>query len=731
MDLVYLFRVILKRKWIIIGSAILAAIIAWFLTRNEAKSYRSSARISTGFAVPDEIKVNETNFNMFDAEVRFNNAINTWTSPSVISLLSYELILHDMNSQTPFRRVNPAIKQSPFYKSINSDQARKVFTDKLETMSVLTSYKPEEKDLLEFLNMYSYGFKSLINYFQIYQVPRTDYIQIDCTTENPELSAFIVNNLYKQFIRYYRSIRSSKSQESIDTLQSIMEKKKQDWEEKNKLLRGEGSVNATTENASKLDLIAEFEKALNDEKNKQTDDYYTLRKINQKLGNLGVDIKSPDPGNSNNNEELILARNAMNAAYVDYLKSNADKALLSKYNQLKSEYEAKYSKSNPAIESVPNNKNELLEKKNDVQIDIEASAEKAKALESKINALKANVSSTSSKGANIETLMEEMKLTEKDYFDAKQKYNNALDMGSSAANNFRQLQIAQPAIEPEPSKRKVIVGMAGVVTFLSAILIIVLLTYLDSSIKTPTIFSKTVNLKLISMVNFMNLKNHKLKDIITGPPNEKDQEEHKRNNVFRESIRKLRYEIETTGKKIFLFTSTKKGQGKTTLIQALSYSMSLSKKRILIIDTNFCNNDLTVQLNADPVLEKITTDNGKSFVDKIKFFYKDIGVGSVFVIGSEGGDYTPSEILPRENLLKHLDLLASEFDYIFLEGPPLNDFSDSKELVRYVDGVVAIFSANHIVKQIDKESIAFFKELNGKFCGSVLNMIDLENVNVI
>jgi hypothetical protein len=48
-----------------------------------------------------------------------------------------------------------------------------------------------------------------------------------------------------------------------------------------------------------------------------------------------------------------------------------------------------------------------------------------------------------------------------------------------------------------------------------------------------------------------------------------------------------------------------------------------------------------------------------------------------------------------------------------------------------VEGVVAVFAATDIIKQIDKESAKFFKDLNGKFCGSVLNMIDLENVNVI
>ena len=726
----------MKRKWIIFGAAFLSSVVAWILTRNEPKSYFSSTRISTGFAVPDEIRVNESNYNLFDAEIKFNNAINTWTSPSVISLLSYELILHDMLSPTPFRRLTVAQRQSEFYKGIDPVQARKVFENKLETMSVLTSYKPDEKMLLEYLNLYGYSYKYLIQNFTIAQVPRTDYIEVNCKTENPELSAFVVNKLFEQFIRYYRNIRSTKSQESIDTLQSIMEKKKQEYEDKNKLVTGAGLGDIAAANSSKLDLISEFEKSLNVEMDKQTDYSYQLRRVDQKLQNLGVPVTKNSPGQNggqNNNEELIQARKAMNDAYADYLRTN-DKALLNKYNQLKTEYYSKYANSTTTTDRTPDGRNDLLEKKNDIEVNMEAGNAKIKDLESKIGSLKASVNSTSSKNANVESLLQEAKLAEKDYFDAKQRYTSALDIGSSSVNNFRQLQIAQPAIEPEPSKRMIIVGMAGAVTLLSVVLVIVLLSYLDSSVRTPSIFSRTLDLKLISMVNFMNMKNKALKDVITGNIREEDQIEKKRSNVFRESIRKLRYEIEITGMKIFLFTSTKKGQGKTTIIQALSYSLSMSKKRILIIDTNFSNNDLTVQLNGEPILEKIANEDlAVSPALKIKVFSKDIGTGSgeVFIIGSKGGDYTPSEVLPRENILTQLHSLLPEFDYIFLEGPPLNDFSDSRELVRYVDGVVAIFSATNIIKQIDKESVHFFKELNGKFCGSILNMIDLENVNVI
>jgi Mrp family chromosome partitioning ATPase len=278
-----------------------------------------------------------------------------------------------------------------------------------------------------------------------------------------------------------------------------------------------------------------------------------------------------------------------------------------------------------------------------------------------------------------------------------------------------------------------IIGATVVGVFLIGILIVVLTAFLDSSIRTPNIFSKVVNLKLISIVNFMDLKERSLNELVASTDQSYDPQDKQRfHNVFRESLRKLRYEIEMTGKKIFLFTSTTKGEGKTTLIQALSFSMSLSKKKILIIDTNFCNNDLTVKLDGAPILEKIIPSDrsNESLAEQVRSLSKDIGVGSVYIIGSQGGDYTPSEILPRKNLLHYLHSLTAEYDYIFLEGPPLNDFSDTRELTQYVDGVIAIFSADHVLSQIDKESMQYFRELNGKFCGAVLNKVDLKMVSV-
>jgi succinoglycan biosynthesis transport protein ExoP len=726
MDFVYLLRVLMKRKWIIVGSAIIAAAIAWYFTKDEPQEFRSTSQVSTGFTTNDVIKVGEQN-NFFEADTKFDNAIVTFRSPTVMSLLSYSVMLHDLqNPSQAFRRLNEEQKKSPVYMGVDLNHAIQVFNDKLNSMSVLTSYKPEEKKLLEFLSLFGYDYNSISSKLNIYRLERTDYIQIDYLSENPELSAFVVNNVFQDFVRYYKFIRNERTEESIDTLKSLLDRKRQDRAEKNQAIISTGLVNIDDASKSSFDLISSLQQTLDDEQDKLTTNQIALKSVNNQLSNLGAPQQAID------NSDVLQLKDQMNKAYQTYLNSNStDQNALNQYNNLKQQYQAKIRSVGVATgTSSAVDKAALLQRKSDLEVNIQAEQVHIASLQGKINQLQGNVNNQATRSATAQTLSKEADNSDKEYFDLLQKYNDAVDQSNASVNNFRQVLVGQPAIEPEPSKRFLIVGMAGMAVLICTVLIIVFLTYLDSSIKTPTIFSRIVNLKLLSIINFTSLRNKDIAQVVANTVQAETAVDKNRDNKFRESLRKFRYEIESSGKKVFLFTSTKKGQGKTTLIQALSYSLSLSKKKVLIIDTNFCNNDLTVQLNGTPVLEKIIADEADDhLIEEIQNASVNVRTGMIYVIGCKGGDYTPSEVLPAQHLLQHLQKLKSVYDYIFLEGPPLNDFSDSKELTQYVEGVVAIFSAKHMIKQIDKESIKFFKNLNGKFCGSVLNMVQLETLN--
>jgi len=283
----------------------------------------------------------------------------------------------------------------------------------------------------------------------------------------------------------------------------------------------------------------------------------------------------------------------------------------------------------------------------------------------------------------------------------------------------------EPALLPEPSKKMLIMALSAISAFVISSLVIVGIEFFDNSFKTPSQFQRLTGLPLLGSVNWMKFQNNNLLESVTM-----FHEKEARSNIFRELLRKLRYSLENSKKKIYLFTSTEPNQGKTLLIQSLAYSLSLSKKRVLIIDTNFCNNDLTVATNANPVLEKFNLDDKEFSVLDIQSFITKTSAEGVDIIGCEGGDYTPSEILPRNHLLNFLDQLKNEYDYIFMEGAPLNGFTDAKELIQYADGLIIIFSAESTFSAADEESISFLAQNKDKFVGAILNKVQEANLNL-
>jgi Mrp family chromosome partitioning ATPase len=247
---------------------------------------------------------------------------------------------------------------------------------------------------------------------------------------------------------------------------------------------------------------------------------------------------------------------------------------------------------------------------------------------------------------------------------------------------------------------------------------------LSNAVKTPSYFRKLTDIKLLSVVNKLNNRKGlpEIAQILSADPAMRNSA----NDHFRESMRKLRFAIESSGKRKILFTSLKSNTGKTTLIQALAQTMKLSRKKVLLIDTNFSNNSLSQIYAVKSFLEDSAKMAPQS--DLIRKLISKTDDPFIDIIGSRGGSYTPSEILPHHNLLGHLDELLSDYDYIILEGPALDNHADSQELIRYVDGVVAVFSADEQITPSDNMIMQYLEDLDQKLIGAVLNDVNLEDV---
>lgn len=728
MDLIYLLKALLRRKWLIMFCTLLAVAAAFALTINQEKLYRSVSQIATGFTSNDQVKLKDESFNIYEIDAKFSNVIEALKSPRVLGMTGYNMLLHDLqNPDKAFRVLTPEDKKSEIYVKLDKNKAIALLTQKYNEEKLLSSYNPEERQILELMKLYKYDLETFRYVLYANRVARTDYIDIQYRSTNPELSAYFVNQIVTEYLRNYESSRNTQTAQNIETLQKLVDQKKGELDGKIGNIKVMGTMDASVESSSKLEQVSNFENRLADERNLYNTASLSLQQVTTRLAEIDQTNSAAAASGNTANTELTNLRKQMNDAYNEYqAKGGNNTDLYNKYMSKKTEYKNKLM-AMAAVSSGTTgatSKADLLQKKSDLELQMKSSQQNITAYEDKIRQLNSSIGAAASRSANNLALQKEVELAQQEYEAVKTRYDAALNSRIAPMDNFRQILYGQPAVEPEPSKRLIVLSLAGMSMFVFCCIAIIFMEYIDLAIKTPSQFQKVTDLRLMGVVNRLNMKKVTFENIFT------EEELPVQSNVFRELLRKLRYEVVHSGKKVFLFTSPRSGEGKSTIIKALSHSLSLSHKKVLIIDTNFPHNTLTQDFEAKPALEEFSHSGTGGIKDKLASIISPTGINNVDVIGCKGGQYTPAEVLRPGNLLEQMDELKGYYDFIFMEGAQLNDRSDSKELMKYADTIIAVVSARSSIKQTDKESIEYLSSLNGHFTGVVLNLVEPQNIDI-
>jgi len=731
MDFTYFLRILTRNKKIIFGATGLSLIIAVIFSFQMETLYKSQSQISTGFTFSQEIKLSDNIFDLGQIDVKFNNVIENMKSPQVINLLSYQLMMRELSTSTPFRKIDALeLRKKKNLANLDFALVKKILSDKYDSTLFLKPSVEVEKQILELLDFYKFDINSLSEDLTVIRYPRSDYINIEFLSPSPEMSAYVVNNLVSEFDSYYNRMMNTRSMESISSVDSVVKIKKTELDQKINdknlfLQRSSSSLDPNIVASSKLNQVSSYESGLADEMSRQQSVNYQLEQIDQQLKTLGDGpAASSSPAESNNRlySELKRQYNELNNEYIK--NGSNDPSLKARLSEIESNMRLSITSEGPKASS--NNSAQrasLMQRKIDLEASLRSSNSKISFYRSKLGEANAVIFQGSSSGrisGALEGLNKEIELATSEYTNAKQRMTMATNMGESAGSSFKQTLFGQPPLRPEPSKKILVIALAAISGFLISSLIFLIIAYFDQSIRSPLQFQRLTGLNLIGSINYINMEGTTLKDAIT----QIDANDANRNNIFRELFRKLRYEIESSQKRVILFTSTEPQQGKTTLTQCVALSLSLSSKKVLIIDTNFCNNDLTVYLKAKPTLERFSSSDTKMDFKKVEQMISKTRVQNIDIIGCRGGDYTPSEILPKNHILNYMNELLEHYDYVLFEGAPLNGFTDTRELAQYADGIVAIFSAKLTLTPIDKESIKYFKTVGEKFIGAILNQVD-------
>jgi len=188
-----------------------------------------------------------------------------------------------------------------------------------------------------------------------------------------------------------------------------------------------------------------------------------------------------------------------------------------------------------------------------------------------------------------------------------------------------------------------------------------------------------------------------------------------------ESYRKIAANIEfaniDNNIKTIMVTSSLASEGKTTTIANLASVMTDSKERILLIDLDLRKPAIHKQF-------KLSNKNGLTDLLISKDSYKNY-INSVYdgldVITSGKIPANPAEIVNSKAIKELLKELSNNYDYIFIDTPPIVLVSDPITIATFSDAVILIIAYSETEKEIAKKAVESLKHVNANIIGTILN----------
>lgn len=714
------YNLIFRFRLVILIVPLVTIIIAYFLVRNLPDQYVSEGQISTGIVDETQNLVNTSDKGEPSINRQFSNFIEIMKLQKIINLVSYQLMIHDLTSEKPFRELSSKIKD---LSDLDRRKALQLFRTKYGRKEALDQLSPEDRKLTALIKSMDYDENFIVNNLDAERVEVSDFISLKFTSEDPDLSAFVVNNICHEFISYYTTLLKENQTKSVKFLAQIAQAKNdslnrqvnalKDYKIKNRI------INLDEQTSRMYELMSSYET-----KKQETEE--NIISLQKTIGNIDDQF---DPNKKRYFEASLTAINGSLAQSKAQLNKLIDL-------QIQSQFDPKYNRSIDSLQQVINQKileqsakyiddplntkQNLLAQKLQLQVQYDNAKYSIGSIESAIASLNGRIDQLAPHEAMIQSLERKIELASKEYLDIKDRYN-AASLEASLSTKIRQVKIAMPG-DQQPSKKMLLIILSGIISFVFCILVFFIIFYFDNRIGTPRELAQITEIAVLGKINRVNSANLALKEIWSNLHSNPEMIE------LKKQLRSARYEIsremvprvDTKGQ-VLNITSMNDSEGKTLLIACIAYSYVVISKKVLLIDGNFEHPSITENSNTKFFLEDYLKNGNLGSAE--------FGAG-IMVMGNKGEDTSLFEIADEKTVRARFDNLRSQFDIILIETPSLETLSKAKEWNLIADKVMGVFEANQSITPSKLQHISYIKGLNGQFIGWVLNKVSVDN-NII
>jgi capsular exopolysaccharide synthesis family protein len=175
--------------------------------------------------------------------------------------------------------------------------------------------------------------------------------------------------------------------------------------------------------------------------------------------------------------------------------------------------------------------------------------------------------------------------------------------------------------------------------------------------------------------------------------------------------------------RVIMVSSANPGEGKTTTVANLAAALAQNGARVLAVDADLRRPTMHDHfgLGHTPGLSDLIV--GKCQVNDA---IQGTRVSGLHVLACGYIPPNPAELLGSDNMRDLLAAQRHQFDWIFIDAPPILAMADAPVLCPIVDGLVMIVWAESSTRPALQRAVDQVHRVGGKLTGIVLNKVDLE-----
>jgi len=716
MDIKAFMKLMNRYKWILILVPLVSAAITYSLVGKLPKTYNSEAKIATGIVDPSKQVSGAQNADYFKTNQQFNNIIEKMKMRKIMSILSYNLILHDLE--------NPSDKFKPYSKKIDSLSSadKEKLTGLLRQQLYLKApINPTEKNgpfnLYDYIASMEYDDVSLDKKLTITHEENSDFVNAKFTSANPLLSAFVVNTLTTEFINNYGIDVNTNQNQSNLVLDSLLKSKERDMNAKNSALKNFKMRNGVLNLDKQSELVY---RQITQAEDKKAQVIRDLQSNQGAINAIDERLKGSDPNLGKNvvgdNTEIINIKNQIELANKRYVDGNFKLSDKKSVDSLTSMLIALTSRNSDKYIVDPQvSRQNLLQQKYNLETTVAQLNGSVRAIDNELATARAKYNAMVPFDAGIQNYVRDADMATKDYLEAMNRFNQTqTDQNIGLGLQIAQIGLPGPA---EPSKTILFVALSGIASFFICLSVLIVLFLMDNSIYTGQQLAYATKSKVLGNLNFIPKLDKSIKSIW----NETDG--NSSYSVHKELLRALRFEINNQlavdDSKILGVTSLVSGEGKTFVASNLAYAYAMTGKKVLLI----AGDDNSVALAESRQLAP-PSQNFETFLVKREIQVDDL----ITRLNKTDEHKSLLEIQSEKNLKSGFDVLKKQFDIIIIDINSLSNINVAKEWLSFTEKSLAVFESGKSLSDTDKDLILNLKNQFG-FMGFVINKVKLTKLN--